>query len=164
MSSAEQIVLGPTGENLRLAALGPADLDLILTIERRSHPYPWPRQHLVDSLQQHCSLGLWIGTDLAGYALYSTLSQDAELLLFVVDKTRQGQGLGRLLLERVVADVRERAEMLFLEVRPSNAAARALYETVGFNEVGRRRNYYPNGPQGPEDACIYAMDLAPAPW
>lgn len=164
MASNDNWLETPGGARLRLSRLELADLDRIHAMERRSHQYPWARQHIQDSLTQHRNLALKSGDDLVAYAFYSTLSRDAELLLFVVDRDWQGQGLGKRLLERVIGDLRGQAEMIFLEVRPSNAAARALYETVGFNEVGQRRNYYPSGPHGPEDAYIYAMDLAPLPW
>ena len=48
--------------------------------------------------------------------------------------------------------------MVFLEVRQSNNPARALYEDEGFNELGNRRDYYPNG-DGREDALIFARTL-----
>ena len=51
-----------------------------------------------------------------------------------------------------------RAERVFLEVRPSNTAAIALYDSAGFNEIGKRPNYYP-GPRGREDAIVMAMEL-----
>jgi ribosomal-protein-alanine N-acetyltransferase len=48
--------------------------------------------------------------------------------------------------------------MMFLEVRPSNEAARRLYDKLGFNEIGTRHNYYPAA-QGREDALILAKQL-----
>jgi ribosomal-protein-alanine N-acetyltransferase len=48
--------------------------------------------------------------------------------------------------------------MVFLEVRPSNLAAVQLYQTLGFNEIGVRRGYYPT-PRGHEDAQVMALDL-----
>ena len=50
------------------------------------------------------------------------------------------------------------AERVFLEVRPSNTHAIALYDTMGFNEIGRRPNYYP-GKRGREDALVMAIEL-----
>ena len=71
----------------------------------------------------------------------------------------QGQGHGRRILEHLLKLARfQRSERVFLEVRPSNPHAVALYESVGFNEVGRRPNYYPTQ-RGREDALVMAMEL-----
>jgi ribosomal-protein-alanine N-acetyltransferase len=53
---------------------------------------------------------------------------------------------------------RLQTEMMFLEVRPSNEAARRLYDKLGFNEIGTRANYYP-AEKGREDALILAKQL-----
>jgi ribosomal-protein-alanine N-acetyltransferase len=69
-------------------------------------------------------------------------------------------GIGALLLDGAIAAVRRSdVDTLYLEVRDSNAAARALYASRGFVEVGRRREYY-RKPK--EDALVLRLDLAPA--
>ena len=69
------------------------------------------------------------------------------------------QGIGRKLLSHLISLARRHnAEMMFLEVRPTNRAARALYESMGFNELGSRREYYP-ADHGREDALILARVL-----
>ena len=75
------------------------------------------------------------------------------------DRHRQGEGLGRALVVHLL----ERAQSLqagsvFLEVRPSNMVAYKLYESVGFNEIGVRRDYYPAF-VGREDALVLAREL-----
>jgi ribosomal-protein-alanine N-acetyltransferase len=71
----------------------------------------------------------------------------------------QGAGLGRRLIQRLVDLARwHRAERVYLEVRPSNPHAIALYHDLGFNEIGRRPNYYPDR-AGREDALVMAMEL-----
>ena len=71
----------------------------------------------------------------------------------------QGGGLGRRLMRRLIDLARwHRAERVFLEVRPSNPRAIALYDQLGFNEIGRRPNYYP-AKRGREDAIVMAMEL-----
>ncbi len=68
--------------------------------------------------------------------------------------------LGRELLEHVIDEVEKRGVVtLWLEVRASNAAAIALYESVGFNEATIRRNYYPTV-DGREDAIIMALPIS----
>ncbi|MGL5737518.1 MAG: ribosomal protein S18-alanine N-acetyltransferase, partial [Plesiomonas shigelloides] len=76
-----------------------------------------------------------------------------------VDPLCQGQGFGRALLQALVERLEERGLVtLWLEVRESNTPARALYEAEGFNEVSRRKNYYPTA-DGREDAVIMALPL-----
>ena len=65
---------------------------------------------------------------------------------------------GRLVMRLIDAARWHRAERIFLEVRPSNLAAQHIYETIGFNEIGRRPNYYP-ARNGREDAIVMAMEL-----
>ncbi len=78
-----------------------------------------------------------------------------------VDPATQSRGLGRRLLKRMVDLARwHMADRIFLEVRPSNPVAIALYHSEGFNEIGRRPRYYP-AKDGREDAIVMAMELLP---
>jgi ribosomal-protein-alanine N-acetyltransferase len=71
----------------------------------------------------------------------------------------RGQGLARRLLQRLINQAREReADTAFLEVRASNRVALGLYESLGFNEIGLRRGYYP-ADKGREDAILLAKAL-----
>ena len=71
----------------------------------------------------------------------------------------QRQGLGRRLMQHLIKVAREyRAQMMFLEVRPSNVSARRLYEDIGFNEIATRRAYYP-AHDGREDALLMGLAL-----
>ena len=72
----------------------------------------------------------------------------------------QRQGLGRQLLEHLIGELEKRGVLtLWLEVRASNTAAIALYESLGFNEATIRRNYYPTV-DGREDAIIMALPIS----
>ena len=71
----------------------------------------------------------------------------------------QGRGHGRRLLRAILQLARGRgAQRVFLEVRPSNTPAIALYHDEGFNEIGRRPRYYP-AKDGREDALVMALEL-----
>ena len=73
--------------------------------------------------------------------------------------TPRSRGLGRELLRALVRLAGDRgAQRVFLEVRPSNTPALALYHSEGFNEIGRRPRYYPAA-QGREDALVMAIEL-----
>jgi len=79
---------------------------------------------------------------------------EMHLLNVAVDRTWQGRGLGRALLSALYREcLQRRAPLVWLEVRPSNTPARALYEREGFEQVGLRKGYYPSE-TGREDAVV----------
>lgn len=78
-----------------------------------------------------------------GFSLSRIVLDEAELLLVAVSPHNRGDGLGAALLARALKDSRNRgASRMFLEVRENNEAARALYHSAGFFDIGRRPNYY----------------------
>jgi ribosomal-protein-alanine N-acetyltransferase len=82
------------------------------------------------------------------------------LLNVAVAQEWQGQGLGRFLLNQSVACSRGLGmESMLLEVRPSNTRALELYERYGFEQIGRRKGYYPAGSQQREDAIVMRYTL-----
>jgi ribosomal-protein-alanine N-acetyltransferase len=136
------------------------DLSEIVEIERQSYPHPWTQIIFGDCLLAGYSS--WIcGRNgmIEAYGIISVAADEAHLLNICVRKESRQQGIGRKMLRHLVAIARRHnTEVIFLEVRPSNAAARALYEDEGFNELGNRRDYYPAG-DGREDALILARTL-----
>ena len=85
---------------------------------------------------------------------------EAQLLNISVAKSQQKQGWGRLLLEHMIARAKHyKTTNMFLEVRPSNVDAIALYENMGFNEMSVRRGYYPAPNGGREDAVLMGLAL-----
>ncbi len=98
-----------------------------------------------------------LASGVVGFAVARHLGPEWELENLVVALASRRQGLGKQLLEHLIATAQAAgAEKMFLEVRESNDAARALYQTLGFTETGRRKAYY-TGP--PEDAILYRRDL-----
>ncbi len=80
---------------------------------------------------------------LVGFSLARILAGEAELLLLAIAPVARGAGLGGWLLASAMADARSHgAAEMFLEVREDNHAARRLYASRGFVEVGRRPGYY----------------------
>ncbi|GGD95199.1 ribosomal-protein-alanine acetyltransferase [Tsuneonella deserti] len=78
----------------------------------------------------------------AGFTLVRAAPGEEELLLIAVHPSHRGRGLGRRLLDQVIADARQRgAERVFLEMRSNNPAER-LYRAAGFEPIGRRKDYY----------------------
>jgi ribosomal-protein-alanine N-acetyltransferase len=81
-----------------------------------------------------------------GFALGRAQADQAEILTIAVRPGARGQGVGRALVNALLAEAAKRGALeLFLEVAEPNAAARALYAGAGAKEVGRRRRYYADG-------------------
>ncbi len=138
-----------------------ADLAAVMRIECAVHSHPWSRDNFAGSLRlEHCCWLAEVQGEPAGYVIASAAGGEAELLNISVAAGFQGQGIGHALLDFIVAQVQAQAEILFLEVRPSNRGAIALYHAHGFNEVGMRPDYYP-AENGREDALILARVLDP---
>jgi len=138
------------------------DLDAVHAVEIRAYEFPWTVGIFRDCLR--ADYPAWVMQHegrIAGYFLMSVASDEAHVLNICIDPACQGQGLGRQLLRALVRVARGRkAERVFLEVRPSNAGAIALYHSEGFNEIGRRPRYYP-AREGREDALVMAIELLP---
>lgn len=123
------------------------DLGVLHDIDRRSHSHPWTKQQILDSLEAgHLGLLLLVEDEAAGFAFFSCVCDEAELLLICVDRARQGLGCGAQLLEAGLQRLRcAGVQRCLLEVREDNTVARRLYEKRGFVEAGRRKNYYGGG-------------------
>jgi ribosomal-protein-alanine N-acetyltransferase len=136
------------------------DLDAVMAIEPHIYPYPWTRGNFSDSLSSGYSAWVLMANEnIIGYALVMMVLDEAHLLNLSVAKTWQKQGLGRLLLEHMIQIAKNnKAANMFLEVRPSNISAIALYENMGFNEMAIRRGYYPAA-NGREDAVLMGLAL-----
>lgn len=141
-----------------IRALTAADLPAVLAIETRAHAFPWTAGILADALASgYYMVVMTEGEAVLGYGVVQVILDEGHLLNITIDPVQQGRGLGRRLLAHLVDYARHHTDTLFLEVRPSNAAAIALYQSEGFNEVGLRRNYYPARDGGREDALLMAM-------
>ena len=137
-----------------------ADLDEIMQIELRAYPFPWTHGIFSDCLKAEYPAWVLIDRDrIIGYGILSIAADEAHVLNVCVEPQAQGRGHGRHLLRTLVRVARgHRAQRVFLEVRPSNPYAIALYHDEGFNEIGRRPRYYP-AHEGREDAIVMAMEL-----
>ena len=141
-----------------------SDLDAVMAIESVIYSHPWTRGNFADSLaaRSPCYVMQWHGVTV-GYAVLTTGADEAHLLNLSIAAAWQRRGLGRELLDYVVSVARDlKVQKIFLEVRASNAAARALYAKSRFREIGMRRDYYP-AHAGREDAIVLACVLGYAP-
>ena len=147
-------------EDASIRPMQPSDLEDVLDIERAVYEFPWTRGNFNDSLCAGYNCWMYRQDGLAvGYCVSMIAAGEAHLLNLSIALPMQRAGHGRRLLEHALADAREQAaQLLFLEVRPSNAAARALYERRGFRQIGVRRGYYP-AHAGHEDALVLSIEL-----
>lgn len=149
-------------DNPSLRPMSHYDLESVMAIELAAYPFPWTFGIFEDCLRS--GYRAWVavrGSMICGYGLLSVGAGEAHVLNLCVSPAERRRGLGKLLLERLLEDARAAgAERVFLEVRPSNAHAVALYDARGFHLITRRPNYYPSQ-QGREDALVMAMELLP---
>lgn len=136
------------------------DLDAVMAIEPHIYSHPWTRGNFSDSLNSgYSAWALLFDQKIIGYALLMMVLDEAHLLNLSIAKTYQKQGLGRFLLEHMIQIAKKhQAANMFLEVRPSNVSAIALYEAMGFSEMAIRRGYYPAA-VGREDAVLMGLAL-----
>ena len=146
----------------RLRPIRESDLDAVMAVEERGYPHPWSRKVFRDCLRVGYSA--WMLEDgvgnVLGYGVLNHAADECHLLNLCVDPSVQSRGVGRSLLTSLLQLARTRgARQMFLEVRPSNTHAIALYYGIGFNEIGRRPRYYPAANGLREDALVMAMEL-----
>ncbi len=95
----------------------------------------------------------------AGFSLARRVADESELLLIAVVPERRRNGVGRMLLDYFLGEARDFGiKRVHLEVRDGNAAV-AMYYALGFESVGRRRNYYQGADRRRHDAITFARSL-----
>lgn len=158
--------MSATPATARIQTLAEADLPAVLTIERRAYSNPWTEEVFRTCFKAgYNGLALKQGDRLLGYGWLSAAAGEAHVLNITVDPDLRNQGHGWRILRRLMDLARwHRVEAVFLEVRISNSPALTLYRRYGFEEVGRRRGYYPSAGGGREDALVMRHVLrAPDP-
>ena len=132
----------------------------LLEIEEESNPYPWTELNFKDCLEKgYYSLALEKEELFVGFAIMAISSEESHLLNIGIKKEKRRLGLGKNLLKKMIiaAEVMG-SKKIILEVRVSNKSAYKLYEKLGFEEIGKRKNYY-RLPEGREDALVMAKSL-----
>jgi ribosomal-protein-alanine N-acetyltransferase len=144
----------------RLAGMREEDLEAVLAIENAIYSHPWTRGNFTDSLRAGYDCRTWRQDgELVGYFILMAAAGEAHLLNLSIAARHQRSGHGRALLREATELARRRgARSVFLEVRPSNLAAQALYTRFGFRRIAVRRGYYP-AHSGREDALVLTLPL-----
>ena len=136
------------------------DLAHVSDIERRSYDFPWSHGVFRDCLLAgyHCIV-LERDGDVAGYGILSVAAGEAHILNLCVDPAYRSLGYGERMLDEILFRARSTAVCeVFLEVRPSNTNALALYRKKGFHKVAKRPAYY-QAHDGREDADVLVKKL-----
>ncbi len=137
------------------------DLDAVAALEAVSYEFPWTRGIFHDCLRvgYRCDVLEDEAGNFLGYCILAVALDEAHILNLCVATGLRGQGMGGRMLDYLLVRAREAGcRRIFLEVRPSNAAALALYRGRAFQELGLRRDYY-RAAEGREDAVVLALDL-----
>ena len=136
------------------------DLDGIVQIERAVNPFPWGEEALRDTIASsgHHLMSLREGRAV-GFLLSNFVLDEAQLLLIGVSPDWQGVGVGGQLLKELINRSQcQGRKLIYLEVRSGNERAIHLYRSLGFIDIGVRRDYYP-GLVGREDAIVMSLQI-----
>lgn len=134
------------------------DIACIAALEKETFSLPQSETAFAEMLskEDHILLVAKQGGEMIGYIGAYTVCRESDILTIAVRPSARRCGAGRALLTALLEHLRPISDAVFLEVRTSNAPARALYASLGFGEVGVRRGYYQN-PK--EDAILYKREI-----
>jgi len=137
-----------------------ADLAEVAQLEKELYAFPWSIGNFRDSVT--AGYDCWVithGEAVVGYAVLMIALDEAHLHNIAVAPEWQNQGIGRAFLTHMIQVARDAAcQIVYLEVRPSNLAARHLYRKLGFQQIAIRPEYYPAS-SGREDALFLGVAL-----
>ncbi len=145
----------PAGAVLVMRPMREHDLAQVVAVEQRSYDFPWTLGVFADCLRVgYCCWSATVDDALVGYAVMAVAAGEAHVLNICIDPAYRRRGYGRRLLDHLLElAVGHRSIIVFLEVRPSNLGALALYAEAGFERIAVRRGYYP-AHAGREDAWV----------
>jgi len=140
-----------------------ADLAAVMEIEMRAYEFGWTSGIFRDCLRVGYAMPVLLEQDeILAYGVTSAKAGECHILNLCVAQHSLRKGYGRSLLRHMLNyAVEQQAQSAFLEVRPSNFSAIALYLDEGFVQIASRRDYYP-ARAGREDALVFAKELLPA--
>jgi ribosomal-protein-alanine N-acetyltransferase len=136
------------------------DLPAVMEIENSVYEFPWSEGIFNDCLANGYLAILYVQHgEIQAYLVSQYVVDECHLLNLCVRKDAQNHGLGAKMVQHLMNQARQNdMGSIFLEVRVSNAAAIHLYDKLGFNEIGLRRDYYP-ARNGREDALVLAHEI-----
>lgn len=134
------------------------DIDFIAALEKETFSLPQSHADLEEMAEngEKNLLVAFLGGERAGYIGAYTVCRETDIMTVAVSPAFRKNGVGRALVNALFDELDGKSDVIFLEVRESNSAARALYEQLGFCVTGKRKNYYK---LPTEDAVLYKKDL-----
>jgi ribosomal-protein-alanine N-acetyltransferase len=158
--SAQRVWEGSAEGSIEIVEASRSDIDAVVDLEVVAFADPWMRPAFEAALKERYARFLVAhsadGT-LVGYVIAWFVLDEGEIANLAVVPSARRRGVAKALLEAIIAEARaSRVSRLFLEVRESNAAARALYASQGFLPVARRARYYR---KPVEDAIVLRLEL-----
>jgi ribosomal-protein-alanine N-acetyltransferase len=157
MSSAK--ALKKENGGIRIVPFEEGDIEQIMAIEVKSFSAPWSRQSYLE-LAPLDSVRFFVvkkDNNVIGYMLYQMWFEEMELHTIAVSPDERRRGVSTMMLNHLLSDAKNRGiRRIFLQVRPSNEAAKGLYKKFGFETVGIRHRYYRDNF---EDAYIMKLEL-----
>ncbi len=136
------------------------DISAVIQLENEVYQFPWTDRIFKDCIRvgYDCWLA-HLGTTVVAHAVISIAAGESHILNLSVTRNHQGKGIGKQFIQFLLNIARnKRAQIMMLEVRPSNIRAINCYSSAGFNEIGCRKDYYP-APNGKEDALLFAIQI-----
>ncbi len=145
---------------LQLRPMHDHDLQRVLVVEGRCYDFPWSHGVFLDCIRAgYCCWVASCDAQFVGHAIMAVAAREAHVLNVCVDPEHRRRGYAKYMLAKLLSlAIDHQAEICFLEVRPSNTSAIALYQHAGFTQVAVRRNYYPTH-GGREDALVLSRPL-----
>lgn len=147
--------------HLSVRSMEVEDLSQVMRIEEASYDFCWTEKIFRDCLKSsYCCLVLIDSDDAVfGYSVLMIGADESHVLNLCISDSHRSKGWARhLMMEMIDFSERLKCTDMFLEVRPSNPIAYALYQSLGFNDVGMRPGYYKvHG--GREDAIVMAKSI-----
>jgi ribosomal-protein-alanine N-acetyltransferase len=141
---------------LYLRRMKPSDLRTVMEIDASSLPKPWGAGTWRSELESPFGLYLVLedGGEIVGQIGVRSVLDELHITTVAVRPEHRGRGYARAMIRGAIS-AHPDSRLVHLEVRPTNAAARTLYRSLGFRETGRRPRYY-----GDEDALLMTLDLS----
>ncbi len=152
----------------QLDPVTPQDLDTILTIDRAAFKRPWQRKSFVAELVHKDAFGYVVrkkvnqkSSDVIAYVFVRVILNEMHIMRIAVAASFQTKGVAtRMLRQCFTLAQQKQLDAVYIEVRPGNTSATALYRKAGFQSLGTRPNYYP---ETGEDALVMVKHLKVTP-
>lgn len=150
---------------VQLLTLSESDLDRVVAVEQTVYSHPWTLGNFKDALKSgYAAFKLEAGEHLIGYLVAMQVIDEVHLLNITVAPAFQRQGWAHAMLQFLnLWSLQKEAQCLWLEVRQSNERALKLYKAFGFEQVGLRKDYYPESRTSRESAVVMRVFVVADP-